>query len=87
MFSVHPDKNEEPFEKNENILLHLMKCIVKENSILLEKGYREKRKHKVFRLKCESLSAKIIEERKKNYSLKYYEKEEAKWQKILENDL
>ena len=57
---------EEPFEKNETILLHLLKCIVEEDDACLEKnGEQEVESHKEFRAEYKALLEKMKEENEK----------------------
>ena len=68
---------EEPFEKNETILLHLLKCIVEEDDACLEKnGQQEVESHKEFRAEYEALLEKMKEENEKWGYDKYREKKE-----------
>jgi hypothetical protein len=88
MYNCNPfSGKEEPFEKNKDILLHLLKCIVEENNAFLEQtGFEERLDHKERRLEYEALSEKIKEENEKWGSVKYYEKEELEWKTALENE-
>ena len=68
---------EEPFEKNETILLHLLKCIVEEDDACLEKnGEQEVESHKEFRAEYKALLEKMKEENEKWGYDKYREKKE-----------
>ena len=87
MYNCNPQCNEEPFKKNENILLHLLKCIVEENNAFLEKtGYEEGPVHKERRREYETLLAKMKEDREMWGYSKYMEKEELEWKKALEKE-
>ena len=88
LYNCNPSHDEAPFEKNQDILLHLLKCIVEENNAFLEKtGYEEAVVHKEHRLEYEALSEKITAENEKWWwSLKYIEKDELEWKTALENE-
>lgn len=87
LYNYNPEYDEESFKKNEYILLHLLKCIVEENIIFLEKtGFEEAVVHKEYRLEYEALLEKINTENKKWGYLKYEEKAELEWKTALEND-
>ena len=89
LYNCNPfSRDEEPFEKNKNILLHLLKHLVEENNAFLEKTeFEEVLTHKEYRLEYEALEKKIKEENEKWWSsVKYYEKEEQEWKKALENE-
>ena len=86
MFNCNPGVNEEPFEKNKEILLYLLKCLV-ETLCLHGANSGYEKTEKKYRLKYESLLAEINTE-KEMYDpeyLKKMEKKEAKWLKALEN--
>ena len=87
MYNCNPQHNEEPFEKNQDILLHMLKCIVEENTTFLKKtGYEEGPIHKERRLEYDTLLAKMKEKNEKWGRYKYLEKEELEWKKALENE-
>jgi hypothetical protein len=89
MYNCNPfSPSEKPFEKNQDMLLHFLKCIVEENTAFLEKtGFEEALIHKERQAEYETLSAKIKEEKKKwGSSATYYEKEELAWKTALENE-
>jgi len=88
MYNCNPfSREEEPFEKNKDILLYLLKCIVEENTAFLEKtGFEEVLIHKERKMEYEALSAKRKEEKEMWGSVKYYEKEEREWKTALENE-
>ena len=78
MYNCNPQRNEDPFEKNKYILLHLLKCILEEE----EEGDLGKE----HRLEYEALSEKIKEENKMWGNDKYLEKAELEWKNALENE-
>lgn len=89
MYNCNPfcDK-EEPFEKNETILLHLLKCVVEENNALEEKyGHQEALSHKEFRAEYKIVMEKMKEKNEKWGYDKYREKEELEWKKALEEEV
>jgi len=88
LYNCNPfSRDEEPFKKNEHILLHLLKYIVEENNAFLEKtGFEERLCHKEHRLEYEALSEKIKAETEKWGSLKYIEKDELEWKTALEKE-
>ena len=89
MYNCNPfcDK-EEPFDKNENILLHLLTCVVEENNALEEKyGHQESLSHKEFRAEYKVLLEKMKEKNERWGSDKYREKEELEWKKALEKEV
>jgi len=88
MYNCNPfSGKEEPFEKNKDILLHLLKCIVEENNAFLEKtGYEEGPIHKERQREYNTLLAKMKEDREMWGYSKYMEKEELEWKKALEKE-
>ncbi len=87
LYNCNPHYLEEPFEKNEYILLHLLKCIVEENTAFLKKsGFEEGPIHKVDRMKYETLLAKMKEENEKCWYDKYVDKEELDWKNAIEKE-
>ena len=87
MFNCNPQHEEEPFEKNPEILFHLLKHMVEENTAFLEKtGFIEAKCHTERRLEYEALTKKIKEENEKWGYDTYAEKEELEWKKALENE-
>jgi len=86
LFNCNPGVNEEPFEKNKEILLYLLKCLV-ETLCLYSANSGYEKTEKKYRLKYESLLAEINTE-KEMYDpeyLKKMEKKEAKWLEAVEN--
>jgi hypothetical protein len=86
LFNCNPGVNEEPFEKNKEILLYLLKCLV-ETLCLYGANSGYEKTEKKYRLKYESLLAEINTE-KEMYDpeyLKKMEKKEAKWLEAVEN--
>ena len=88
LYNCNPNHDEAPFENNQDILLHLLKCIVDENNAFLEKtGFAEAIVHKEHRLEYEALLEKITAENEKwSWCLRYVEKAELEWKTALENE-